>query len=158
MGSLSGGDKLQKRLDELAKRLNKKGVLRVGFLEDATYPDGTSVASVAAFNEYGRTVKSKDGDYFQMPRPFFRDMIRAKSGKWPTVLGELIAINDGDTEKALKLMGEGIRGQLQKAIQTYNGPPLAQSTIDRKGFDKQLVDTSVMVNSVDYQVLGGDES
>lgn len=153
MATLSGGDKLEKRLQEIGRNLGSKAELRVGFLEDAKYPDGTSVALVAAVNEFGRMVHSKDGDYFQMPRPFFRDMIAKRSPKWALQLGELLKIHDYNVEKALALMGEGMRAQLQKAIQTYAGPPLAQSTIDAKGFDKQLVDTGHMASSVDYQVI-----
>ena len=152
MVALSGGDKLEKRLREIAKKAGAAGTLRVGFLEKATYPDGTKVAMVAAWNQFGRMVKSKDGDYFQMPRPFFTDFIQKYRITWPGALAKIAVTTDYDMAKTLKLMGEGMRGQLQKTIQTYSGPPLADSTIAAKGFDKQLVDTSHMVNSVEYEV------
>ena len=152
MVALSGGDKLEKRLREIAKKAGQAGVLRVGFLEKATYPDGTKVAQVAAWNQFGHIVKSKDGDYFQMPRPFFTDFIQKYRITWPGALGKIAVTTDYDLGKTLSLMGEGMRKQLQNTIQTYSGPPLAPSTIERKGFDKQLVDTAHMVNSVDYEV------
>jgi hypothetical protein len=43
---------------------------------------------------------------------------------------------------------------LQQSIRDTNDPPLAQATIARKGFAKPLIDTSVMINSVDYEVEG----
>lgn len=51
--SLSGGDKLEQRLSEIAARIGRTGTVRVGFLEGATYPDGTSVAMVAALLNFG---------------------------------------------------------------------------------------------------------
>ncbi|WP_260855420.1 hypothetical protein [Mesorhizobium amorphae] len=41
---------------------------------------------------------------------------------------------------------------MQGAIVEYVGPPLKPETIARKGSDKQLIDTSVMLNSVDWRV------
>jgi hypothetical protein len=54
--TFSGGDKLEKKLREIAEKAGKANVVQVGFLSDATYPDGTSVAMVAAINEFGGTV------------------------------------------------------------------------------------------------------
>lgn len=144
MAAIKGGDKLRKALDDIAKKLDKGGTLSVGFLENATYPDGTPVALVAASNEYGTD---------KIPaRPFFRDMIAAKSDDWPEGLGQALVANDYDAEKALKLTGDGIKGQLQQSIVDFVGAPLAKSTVKAKGTDKQLVDTGHMLNSVDYEV------
>ncbi|MGP2516376.1 hypothetical protein [Yersinia sp. 2545 StPb PI] len=56
MSEVTGGDKLQKYLEELAKNLSKGDELKVGFLEGSTYPDGTSVPMVAAVNEFGGSI------------------------------------------------------------------------------------------------------
>ena len=56
MKSFSGGAKIKARLAEIAKMASKGELLRVGFLENATYSDGTSVAMVAAVQEFGGTV------------------------------------------------------------------------------------------------------
>jgi len=53
---------------------------------------------------------------------------------------------------ALARMGEGIAGQLRESIQSTNSPPLAESTIEAKGFEKPLIDTGHMWNSVAYEV------
>ncbi|CAG4889331.1 hypothetical protein [Paraburkholderia gardini] len=62
MGAFSGGDLLKKRLQEIVAKAGKANTVRVGFLEDATYPDGTPVALIAATNEYGGTVTVPDHD------------------------------------------------------------------------------------------------
>lgn len=143
---LKGGQALVKRLEELAQRLGDGGTLRVGFLEGATYPDGTPVALVAAVNEFGRP------DRNQPPRPFFRAMISEKQKDWPRALGAVAKNNDYDIDKTLGQMGEGIKGQLQESIRQLDSPALSPVTVARKGFAKPLVDTGHMMNSVDYEV------
>lgn len=56
MAGFSGGEALQAYLEELAGNLAKGDALRVGFLEGATYPDGTPVATVAAVQEFGGSI------------------------------------------------------------------------------------------------------
>ncbi|RWI39488.1 MAG: hypothetical protein EOQ93_32255, partial [Mesorhizobium sp.] len=107
MVELSGGDKLAAKLAEIAKSLQKAVSVDVGFLEGATYPDGTSVPLVAALNEFG----SRDTP----PRPFFRGMIEDKSPEWPDAVGNLLVANGYDAEKTLGQTGEAIKGQLQAA-------------------------------------------
>jgi hypothetical protein len=84
-------------------------------------------------------------------------MISANSTQWPGEFSQLIRSSNYDARLALGLMGERIKSQLQDSIRELNSPPLAESTIKRKGFDKPLVDTGHMQNSVDYAVDGGDE-
>ncbi len=159
--TLKGGDKFEAALRDLAKKMNKPGTLRVGFLEGATYPDGQSVAEVAAFNEFGRTVTVKNdhgtkselgGTYYQLPRPFFRNMIADKSESWPSAISNLLSSTGYDTVRTLQMAGEGISKQLRESIQKLVSPPLAPSTIEAKGFSKPLVDTGHMFNSVSYEV------
>lgn len=156
--NLRGGTKFKAAINGVIAQLTKPGLLRVGFLEGATYPDGTSVAAVAAFNEFGRTVSAKNEEgemqqsYFQLPRPFFRNMIAAKASSWPGAIAKNLKATGYDTEATLRLAGDGIKGQLQQSIQDTNDPPLAESTIAAKGFDKPLIDTGHMFNSVDFEV------
>lgn len=146
MVKISGGDKLEKALAEIAKKVSKPGTLNVGFLEGATYPDGTSVPMVAAIQEFGAPAKGIP------PRPFFRNMIAAKSPEWGDGVAQALKAKDYDTTEALNLVGEGIKGQLQDSIKTTNSPPLAPSTVKAKGFDTPLIDTGHMLNSVDFEV------
>jgi hypothetical protein len=146
MPDISGGDKLQAALDKIARKLKKGGTVKVGFLEGATYPDGTSVPLVAAINEFGAPSRG------QPPRPFFRNMIAAKSGEWPKAIEGLLIANDYDARRTLELTGAAIAGQLRQSIVDLVDPPLAPSTIARKGSSKPLIDTGVMLQSVDFEV------
>jgi hypothetical protein len=147
--NFSGGERLKTRLQEILKKAGKGGEVKVGFLEGATYPDGTPVPLVAAMQEFGTS---------RIPsRPFFRQMIAQKSPGWGQSLANIVKANDYDVPKALALMGEGIGSQLQQAIVDFDGVPLSDVTVAKKGFDKQLIDTAVMINSVGYQVDGGEK-
>jgi hypothetical protein len=144
MATFRGGEKLAAALAEIATNLQKAETLRVGFLEGATAPNGDSIPLRAALNEFG-TSKIP-------PRPFFRNMIAEKSGDWPDAIAGLLKANDYDAARALELTGEGIKGQLQQSIKDTNSPPLAASTVKRKGFDKPLIEHGDMINAVDFEV------
>jgi hypothetical protein len=147
--NFSGGEALKTKLQEILDKTGKTAVVKVGFLEGSTYPDGTAVPMVAALQEYGTaTIPS---------RPFFRNMIAAKSPNWGKSLGNIAQANEYDMDKTMALMGEGIGSQLQQSIVQFNSVPLADSTVAQKGFSKQLIDTAVMVNSVGYQVNESDK-
>lgn len=146
MTVLEGGEKLKAKLREIAEKADQPATLEVGFMEGATYPDGTSVALVAATNEFGVPAHG------QPPRPFFRNMIKDHGDEWGGEVGKLLVENDYDAVKTLELMGEEIQGELVESIQSLVSPPLKQSTIDRKGFDKPLIDTSWMWRHATYRI------
>lgn len=148
MATIRGGDKFEAALRKLANQVAKPASVKVGFLEGARYPDGTQVAMIAAINEYGAPSRG------QPPRPFFRQMIDSKQGEWPAAIAGLLKANDLDAAIALDLAGAAIAGQLRESITRLTDPPLAASTIRRKGFAKPLVDTGHMLNSVDHEVIG----
>ncbi len=137
--AVRGGNKFSRKLQEMAEGLGSARGVKVGFLSGATYPDGKPVAMVAAIHNFGRW-------------PFFSDMIRAKSPEWGPAIGQLLVDNDYDARRALSLAGEGVAGQLRQSIVDTVAPPLAESTVKRKGHDKPLVETGHMLNSVDYLV------
>lgn len=140
---LKGGDKLTQALADIAKKMSG-GSVSVGFLENATYPDGTPVAAVAFWNEFGTGTIP--------PRPFFRTTISEKSGEWADKLGRAAKQYDYDTEKVLNFMGGQIQEDIQSSITGWTTPGNAASTIRQKGFDAPLRDTNHMHDSVDYEV------
>jgi hypothetical protein len=161
MATIRGGDKLHRELAKLTVKLRNPGTLSVGFLAGATYPTdvkrskrgpnkslagGVPVAMIAAIQEFGAPSRGIP------PRPFFRNMIKAKSGEWPAAIAALLKANNYDARRTLTLTGEAIAGQLRQSIKDTNTPPLKPATIKKKGFAKPLIDTSHMINSIDYEV------
>lgn len=120
--SLSGGDKLEARLAEIANQIGRGGTLKVGFLENATYSDGTPVATIAAIQNFGAPEKGIP------PRPFFTNFITENSPGWGAQLAHLLELNDYDVGKALNLMGMGMNGQLIDSIDNTNAPPNSMVT------------------------------
>lgn len=149
MATIRGGDRLAQALRDLARKVSNLATLRVGFLENAKYPDGTPVAMIAAINEYGAPSRG------QPPRPFFRNMINEKQGEWPEAIANLLRHHDMNAAEALEDAGITIEGQLRQSITDLTEPPLAPSTIRRKGHAKPLIDTSHMLNSVGHEVKKG---
>ena len=71
--AVRGGHRLKA---SIRKGLSAQGVTRVtvGFYKTATYPDGTPVAAVAAWNEFGTKGGGWGGPIPE--RPFFRQTVR----------------------------------------------------------------------------------
>lgn len=123
MATVSGGENLDRALRNLTNKLRKASVVRVGFLEGATYPDGTSVATVAALQNFGAPGAGVPA------RSFFSDMIAQKSPAWgERFLGVLKRVGY-NTDAALNLMGEGIASQLRRSIIDMNSPALSPVTV-----------------------------
>jgi hypothetical protein len=141
-----GGSKFEAAINRIAEQAQKGGVLKVGFLENATYPDGEQVAEVAAKNEFGSQVE-------RIPsRPFFRNAIANNKGDWGAQITKIMVATNYDIDQSLGLMGTKISGQIRKEITDFKSPRNALYTIAKKGFDKPLIDTSHMLNSVDYEI------
>lgn len=144
---------LEKYLNGLAERLNATEV-RVGFINGESYPDGTSVAEVAYKNEYGVPENN------QPPRPFFRNAINEHSEEWVDAISRGIG-NGLDARTVLETVGAVVQGDVQESIATLVEPPLSQETIRRRrerkvmptSSTKPLVDTRVMIGSVNYEVI-----
>lgn len=167
----AGGDKMRKVLSGIAARLGIGGDVKIGFLEGATYPANArealkrgshskrqkarleqvassgsvlGVPEVAFWNEFGTSRAP--------PRPFFRQMIAAKSPNWGENLATAAKATGYDSGKALGLMGENIKDDLVASIVAFSSPGLSEYTKRKKGFDKPLIDSGVMQRAVDWVV------
>ena len=145
MASATRTRNIEAYLADLSRRLGSGRTLKVGFLSGATYPDGTPVALVAAVQNFGAPSRGIP------PRPFLDQVKAAHENEWPVQLAKLIEAGD-DPVTALGKMGEIMKGQIQQSIRDTDSPPLKPATVRRKGFDKPLIDTGHMLNSVDYAV------
>lgn len=135
-------------LDQALNRLvssNAKHV-QVGVIDNSKYPDGTSVASVAFWNEYGtRTAPA---------RPFFRDTIKNQKDAWANLARQGIKAGYS-IEKVLGLVGAMMQSDVQYSIITWSTPPNAAYTIAKKGFDSPLRSTMLLHDSIKFEVKDG---
>lgn len=153
MAALSGGKALAARLEQLSKKVSNAAELRVGFLEGATYPAGTSVAMVAAIQEFGAPSRSIPS------RPYFRSMIAKESGHWGDDVAALLQANDFDADAALKLMGAEIAAELRESIVALTDPALSPVTLmlrKMKAENPDLVITGAIVGEAARRVASGE--
>lgn len=149
----------------LMKRLGamKSSRVRVGVLADAPKKEGTragkrgrqiqqaaTLAQVAAAHEFGTD---------RVPcRSFIRATVDLKAAEIHATqesLVMLVATGKVTPEAAMERLGAFTQGLVQARIAEGINPPLAASTIARKGSSKPLVDTGQLRSSITYQIAGG---
>ena len=149
-----GGKKLQRLLREAGKG-GVSGV-KVGFFSTARYEDGTPVAAVAAWNEFGTETIPE--------RPFFRNALAESERGVSNILAKGI-----DTKKIVMdeqlagRVGEYVQGKIRDSIIALNDPPNSPATIAQKrkklhgkkgtgGGETPLIDTGAMLDAVAWEV------
>ncbi|ULJ66175.1 hypothetical protein [Wielerella bovis] len=143
---MRGGGKFKAVLTDLVAKMAVKAVTQAGVISPtATYPDGTKVAQVAAWNEFG-TERIP-------PRPFFRQTVAENSGKWRVQATHLLKANHYNVKLTLQQMGEQMSSDLVQTISTFSEPPNADSTVAKKGFNAPLRDTGVLLRSIGNNVV-----
>ena len=140
-----------KRVGSLSAALSKykdmNASVRVGVLENATYPDGTPVAMVAFWNEYG-TKRSP-------VRAFFRTTVSEQKKNWVLSVQNLMKMHN-DPKRVMGLIGVHMQEQIVQSINTWSDPPNSAYTIAKKGFDKPLVERGIMMRSIKSEVGEGE--
>lgn len=141
-----------KRVGSLSAALSKykdmNASVRVGVLENATYPDGTPVAMVAFWNEYGTRTSPV--------RAFFRTTVSENKRNWVLSVQNLMKIHN-DPKRVMGLIGVHMQEQIVQSINTWSDPPNSAYTIAKKGFDKPLVERGIMMRSIKSEVGEGED-
>lgn len=141
-----------KRSGSLEQALNRLLIkdqqhVKVGVIDGSTYEDGTSVASVAFWNEYStKTAPS---------RPFFRSTIQEQKSAWVQLAQKGIKAGMS-IEHVLGLVGAQMQTDVQFSIMTWTTPPNAAYTVAKKQFNAPLRDTMRLHDSIKFEVISGD--
>ena len=140
-----------KRVGSLSAALSKykdmNASVRVGVLENATYPDGTPVAMVAFWNEYGTRTSPV--------RAFFRTTVSEQKKNWVLSVQNLMKMHN-DPKQVMGLIGVHMQEQIVQSINTWSDPPNSAYTIAKKGFDAPLRDTTRMSKSISIEIGEGE--
>ena len=152
------GSKLKDKLRKIAALDDLE--LKVGFFENARYPDGTPVAYVGYLNEYGG---------HNPPRPFMKRTAQRRIKAW----SKGIAANFNRADKSsLKIAynkaGQVAVGDVKRTIKDWppggNAPSTVRAKARRARSGKNLmpinpatvlIDTGKMISSVAYEVANG---
>ena len=141
-----GGRKLKEFLRKARAAKNRSKQVDVGFFSSARYSDGTYVASVAAWQEFGVEGRIPE-------RPFLRTAIAGADRELVPIMKAGIDPKTMELdERTASLLGEVMKARIQRSIVALREPPNAPSTIARKGSSNPLIDIGVMRQSVDYEV------
>lgn len=152
MAEVSGGDGLDAALKALAKKLATAKQVSVGFPEGSRYPDGTSMALVAASQNYGAPSKGIP------PRPFFTNAITQHRKEWGKVLSIQIKAQGFDAAKALEATGIQMAGDIAASLVATNGPALSPVTLLlRERFPDRVGMTFADVKQARHDIASGTQ-
>jgi len=139
-------DKIKATLERAPKEFEGL-VAQIGLPSGINYEDGISVAQVAAWNEFG-TSKTP-------ARPFIMPTVAEKKDEWTKIIAHSIPrVVRGEVSAfdVLDITGRAASADIQTTISKVDSPKLAESTIRAKGSSKPLVDTGLMLASVQSAV------
>lgn len=153
--SVSGGQRLAARLDQIRRQLTDRGDVYVGIPKSAgSYEDGAPLAVIGAVQEFG----SADGHIPE--RSFLRVPLRSNQELFAKIWKNQIPLVIDGTITMMQLfdqLGARAVGVSQQAISAGINPPNAPSTIRQKGSSTTLVDTGRMRQAVTYVIREGGE-
>ena len=141
--TFSGGDKFNEFIKK-AGRGSVRGV-DVGVFASAKYPNGTLVAAVAAWNEFGTA---------DIPeRPALRNANKSNE----KVLLRILKLKvDPETmvvtPKIAGLLGVSLQGAMQQSIVSLSSPANEDSTIRAKKSSNPLIATGTYLRSITFKV------
>lgn len=142
------GKGIAAKLKTLRNNSDVKGY-KIGWPADATYPDGTPVAEVALYNEFG----TPDATNPIPERPFFRRANRHFS----RIAGRLITkfVKDGQiTRSSTHKLAQAHQRLVQESIVILQSPPNAEATVAQKGSSNPLIDTGLMRRTINHELIG----
>ena len=152
------GSKLKEKLREIAN-LDKLN-LKVGFFENARYPDGTPVAYVGYLNEYGG---------HNPPRPFMKRTAQRRMKSWSKGIARNFNRADRNSlKRAFEMAGQVAVGDVKRTIKDWEPGGNSSATVRAKARrarsgknlmpinpETVLIDTGKMISSVAYEVTYG---
>lgn len=155
--SISGGEKLEARLREIAAKVSRGAVLRVGFLEGAGKHSRSElpIPAIAAIQEFGAPSVGIP------PRPFFRGAVSEKASEWGDALAASIKAADYQAEQALSMVGEVMVADVQQSIFDVESPALSPVTLmlrKMRSEDASLKVTGRTVGEAAARVAAGEST
>lgn len=116
---------------------------------------GMPIATVAKINEYGATIKRGKAKIIIPARPFMRlaaKKIKVKIVDVQRKIARQMVNGKIDVKQGLGQIGLFMEGEIVDSIKNGGWVANAPSTVAKKGFDKPLIDTGQMWQSVASKV------
>lgn len=137
-----------KKLQELFRKGGKGGIksVDIGVFDSAKYPDGTPVAVVAVWNEFGTTHIRERPAIRMANKENEKDLIRIIR---KTTDPEKMVI----TKRQGGIIGSNHQGAIQKSITKLKLPSNDSKTIRMKGSSNPLIADGFYKNSITFKVI-----
>jgi hypothetical protein len=116
---------------------------------------GMPIATIAKINEYGATINRGKYKIIIPPRPFMRLAAKKVKTNIPDVQRKIakgMVSGKISVKQGLAQIGMFMEGEIVDSIKNGGWTPNAPSTVAKKGFDKPLIDTAQMWQSVSSKV------
>lgn len=122
--------------------------------KEVLVPSEKTNVDIAVYNEFGTETES--GAERIPERSFVRASVIENRDKYNNfnrvAYNQILKGRIFDINEHLELLGTKARDDMKLYARDLREPPNAQSTIDAKGSDNPLVNTSQMINSITYVV------
>lgn len=139
--------------DALKKELKKANKEVVAGIQASAVKDGLQVAEYATWNEFGTS---------RIPaRPFMRGYIDSNIDRLTRFCRNgvtQVTLGNASFDTFLNAVGLEMVNGIKKSISTGDWTPNAPYTVKKKGSNKPLIDTGVMLNSVTYAIRNYGET
>lgn len=141
----------KKNIEKAIKDLDKKEVAKSGWVRGSHYLNGTPVAKVAYWQEFG----TPNARFPIPPRPFFRPAVAQLKNEWSTtskIISKKIATGKLTVHGALETLGLRGQGVLRKKIVEVNAPPLSPVTIVLRRWKKKgkKINFTTVLQAISY--------
>lgn len=137
--TITGGLNLEKFIKNI---VNQKSGVEAGLFD-------AEQAIIGIYNEYGTM---REGKPHIPPRPFMQNAINTDEKKWQTVFGNQLVKNKYDVYQSMTALGATVAESIQNSIVNGSYVDNAPATIARKGFNKPLIDTGLMLQAITFRV------
>lgn len=157
-GSTATFDSIMQAIKTIDERSIKVGLLESKGGANRAEGSPMTIAGIGAIHEYG-TLYATNADGSQMipERRWIRgtfEHFRTELVQMQIKITKALLAGRIKPDQALKLLGVWAANKVKFYVKGTDNvqPPLSQDTIDAKGSDRPLVDTGLMVNSVNYEL------
>lgn len=152
-------EKPWKKMEGRLKRFKSKSV-KTGWWR-SYYPDGTSVAQVAAWNEEGHLNGGMFAGTYTPPRPFIRTGFLPKAKVVLKEYSRLFFLHlEGNVGVSdfWNSVSKELEEKMKESILEFKVPGNSPVTVSIKGFNDPLINTSTMYDSVKTQLVAFSKS
>lgn len=162
--------KRNKKIWDALKTPHKDYLIQAGWFEQSKYSNGSPIGGIAAVQNYGAVINQSRGESSWTivipPTNFWEAAQEENKVKWRQKFQEAwqsVFLGNTNPDTAMERIALVIEGDIARAIQAVDSPPLKESTIrkrksrykDKKttgSLTKRLIDTGEMFDALSHKV------